>query len=252
MANNWTSQQLIVAFYQYCITPYGQIDGRNKEIIALAAQLGRTPGALAMKMCNFASFDPIHLARGVKGLSGASKADKETWDRFYNNWDELLVAYQAAAAELALPPEPAEEPDKLAIAPQITETIAEVKIRLGQNFIRRSIMANYGHKCAICSLADSRLLNASHIIPWKANEARRCDPQNGLSLCSLHDRAFDRGLITLDNDYRIILSPSLSKPNGQLHEIAFIKTQGQQIILPDKFAPDKLALEYHRDMVFVA
>ncbi len=67
MAGNWTYNELVVAFYQYCVMPYGRIHGRNPEIIQLAEKLNRTPGALAMKMCNFASFDPIHKLRGVKG-----------------------------------------------------------------------------------------------------------------------------------------------------------------------------------------
>ena len=50
------------------------------------------------------------------------------------------------------------------------------------------------------------LLNASHIIPWSVDKMRRADPRNGLSLCVLHDRAFDRGLIAVDEDFRIILS----------------------------------------------
>ena len=49
------------------------------------------------------------------------------------------------------------------------------------------------------------LLNASHIIPWSKDIARRADPCNGIALNALYDRAFDRGLITFDESFRQVL-----------------------------------------------
>ena len=51
----------------------------NEYVIALAKKLDRTSSAVSMKLCNFASFDPIHQARGVSGLAHAAKGDKETF-----------------------------------------------------------------------------------------------------------------------------------------------------------------------------
>ncbi len=47
------------------------------------------------------------------------------------------------------------------------------------------------------------LLVASHIIPWSRNEEHRLDPLNGIALNSLHDKAFDAGLITFDENFRL-------------------------------------------------
>jgi putative restriction endonuclease len=49
---NWTRNELIVAFNLYCRTPFGRIDRRNPEIIALAAALDRTPSAVSWKLAN--------------------------------------------------------------------------------------------------------------------------------------------------------------------------------------------------------
>ncbi|WP_177214814.1 HNH endonuclease, partial [Anaeromicropila populeti] len=75
--------------------------------------------------------------------------------------------------------------------------------------------------------------------------------QNGICLNSLHDKAFDRGLITITQDFRILVS------NAVIHAEMDEKTRGwfmsynhRQICLPDKFLPAKDFIEYHNDMIF--
>ena len=69
----WTRDELIVVFNLYCKSPFGRIHRSNPEIVRLAESIGRTPSAVAMKMVNFASFDPVHQNRNVKGLQHARK-----------------------------------------------------------------------------------------------------------------------------------------------------------------------------------
>ena len=80
----------------------------------------------------------------------------------------------------------------------------------------------------------------------------RLDPRNGLCLSSLHDAAFDSGLITLDADYRVVLSKRLKSYFPQpVLEQNFVPFEGQPIRLPDKLAePEVVFLEYHRDSMF--
>jgi hypothetical protein len=54
----WSRDELVVAMNLYCKLPFGQLHQRNPVIIALAEKLGRTPGSVAMKLCNLASLDP--------------------------------------------------------------------------------------------------------------------------------------------------------------------------------------------------
>src|SRR5436309_2927648 len=96
----WSRDELIVAFNLYCKLRFGQCHGRNRHVIELANGLRRTPNAVAMKLCNFASFDPSHQRRGISGLGNASRADKEVWDEFNADWNRLAVESERAAREL--------------------------------------------------------------------------------------------------------------------------------------------------------
>ena len=73
----WTRDQLLLALRLYMRLPFGKLHRLNPEIIELAAQIGRTPDALSMKACNFATLDPALQARGIRGLSNLSNADRE-------------------------------------------------------------------------------------------------------------------------------------------------------------------------------
>jgi putative restriction endonuclease len=88
---NWTRDELIVAFNLYCKLPFGQYHRRNPQVIELARLLSRTPDAVAMKLCNFASLDPTHQKRGVRGLGNSGKLDPQIWEEFNNNWEQLAI-----------------------------------------------------------------------------------------------------------------------------------------------------------------
>ena len=51
---------------------------------------------------------------------------------------------------------------------------------------------------------------ASHIVPWATDSKNRLNPRNGLCLNAIHDRAFDRGILTITPDYKVILSSRLT------------------------------------------
>lgn len=201
--DEWSREQLLVTFNLYCRVPFGKLHKSNPDIIALAQKIGRTPSAVAMKLVNFASFDPIHQARNAKGLANASRADKAIWEEFQANPEELAYESQQRywqvmdQGDFAGPD--LSESEEVTLPSGPTETIRTVRTRLVQSFFRNAVLSSYNFTCAVCGIDLPELLTASHIIPWKQDIARRADPSNGLSLCSLHDRAFDRGFFTLDN-----------------------------------------------------
>jgi putative restriction endonuclease len=124
-------------------------------------------------------------------------------------------------------------------------------MRLVQRFFRRSVLASYHFACSFCGLAVPELLNASHIIPWKSDVSLRADPRNGFCLCCLHDRAFDRGLISVNGNHRLVISSRLkSKTDIPLHKTAFLDLEGRLIGLPDRFVPHEHALRYHFTLIF--
>jgi len=249
---DWSRDELIIAFNLYCRTPFGKINKSNSDIIRAANSIGRTPSSLGMKMCNFARFDPILRNRNIKGLEHGSKQDETIWKEFHENWEGLAFESQRAIAGFkGLEIEQAQE--KFPFDPDIpTEAQKSVRVRLVQSFFRETVLSSYNFSCAICRLNLPMLLNASHIIPWSEDKTRRADPQNGLSLCVLHDRAFDRGIIAVDESYRIMLSGRAKVAKApKLHRVGLLEIEGKKLILPDKFRPDKIAFAYHREKIFL-
>jgi predicted restriction endonuclease len=133
-----------------------------------------------------------------------------------------------------------------------TETQATVKVRRGQQFFRQSVLTAYEVRCCISGINVPRLLVASHIKPWGKFPAERLNPRNGLCLSTLHDAAFDAGLITLDDKLNVVLSKRLKSffPQPALEQ-SFVPFEGHPIRLPEKLTePDGDFLCYHRDVVF--
>lgn len=128
-----------------------------------------------------------------------------------------------------------------------------MKARVGQYFFRTAVLNSYDNRCCVTGLTKPDLLIASHIKPWKVSDEQteRTNPCNGLCLNSLHDKAFDRGLITLDKNYRIIISTKLKDAEMDADtRLWLMGYEEQQIILPDRFLPGKDFIEYHNDMIF--
>lgn len=95
-----------------------------------------------------------------------------------------------------------------------TEKQALVLSRRGQGQFREDLIAHWG-KCAVTGCRNLRLLRASHIKPWKeSSNLERLDPFNGLLLAPQLDAALDCGLLTFDDDGKILLSSRLSPADG--------------------------------------
>ena len=127
----------------------------------------------------------------------------------------------------------------------------EVKSRVNQNVFRQIVLANYDNKCAITGIDIPELLIASHIIPWSKNENERLNPENGICLSPLYDKAFDKGYIGINEKFEILLCSELKKKNKKDYYIKHfdISSRGK-IIVPRKYIPKKEFLEYHLDVVF--
>jgi predicted restriction endonuclease len=253
----WTREHTLIALNLYTKLPFGQFDAKNPVIKEVAAKMGRRPDSLSMKLCNLASLDPVQRARGIKGLEGASRQDREMWQEFQTKsltlgteaeelFHDLItkdqakdVVVQNGRIQLVAPSGP-------------TETLATVTVRRGQRFFRDAVLTAYNVRCCISGINVPDLLAASHIKSWGKFPAERLNPRNGLCLSSLHHAAFDSGLITLDDHLQVVLSKRLQKffPQPTL-ERNFVPFAGKAIRLPDKLAePDGEFLRYHRDEVF--
>jgi putative restriction endonuclease len=255
MAKNlWSREELILAFNLYLKLPFGKLHTGTPEIIELANLTGRSVNSIAIRMTNFASCDPYHQARGVKGMIGGLKQCQPIWDEFYENREVLIFESERILAEKENSTIESKYADILNDIKDLKgETkIREIKTRVNQNVFRQIVIANYSGKCAITGINAPELLIASHIIPWSLNEKERLNPTNGLCLNVLHDKAFDCGLIAISpDDYSLKISPALkSKTISPAIESNFIAFENKSIILPDKFLPSKEFLDYHYQHIF--
>ncbi|ELA08814.1 restriction endonuclease [Moraxella macacae 0408225] len=262
---NWTREELIVVFNLYCQLPFSVTNAKRKEVVDLASLIGRTPSAVSWKLVNFASLDPSLQAQGIKGASNGSKADKVIFDEFSQNWEKMIYESELILSNL--------KNNQLQRIVDIDNDIKKidfidmdnflyqekeglaaeklVKIRANQNFFRKMILSAYENKCCLTGLNIPSLLVASHIVPWSKDESNRLNPENGLCLNNLHDKAFDRGLITVDFDYTIKVSSYLQdlQSDESLHKF-FFDFDKKPIILPKRFLPNKEFLDYHHRYIF--
>ena len=250
---DWTSEQLKLAFAYYCQTPFGRLHSKNRDIIELAGLIGRTPSALAMKLVNFASLDPSITDTGRKGLSGASARDREIWNEFHADWERLALEAEQLRLQL-LRERGVEVEGKRDIADEFTlgdytgETRqAIVQQRIKQSFFRRAVLASYGGRCCISGVSDSRLLVASHIVPWREDKANRLNPSNGLCLSAIHDKAFDHHLFSLSDDHRVLLSSALEQTRDAFLRDVFHVIADRKIELPERFIPQPEFVRTHRE-----
>jgi len=240
----WTRAQLLVAFSLYCQIPFGKLHHRNPSIIKYAESIGRTPSALAMKLSNIASLDPVIKSSGRSGLSGASIADKAMWSEMQNNWEGFAIeAYQAMNGLNS-----SDEDEKHDYTGGTS--IVQSKARIGQGFFRKAVLSAYGNQCCITGLSERRLLVASHIVPWSIDEKNRLNPRNGLSLSMLHDKAFDLGLITIKEDMTVQVSRKAVVSTDKFYKTTLLNFDGKSILMPDKFEPHTDFLAYHRKNIF--
>ena len=247
----WTRDELLLAINLYCKLTFGQLHKGNPAIIQLAGLVGRTPSSVALKLVNFASLDPS-LDRA--GMSNASHLDRQVWQEFYADWagralesEQLLAAAQHLTLE-----EVAAEYEPLPPVPvgRVKEQL--VKVRVNQQFFRRTVLAAYDNTCCITGLRQPALLVAGHIKPWAVDVANRLNPRNGLALNALHDRAFELGLFTIrPDDYVIEVAPAVrqgNRPDAQAAGELLGQYHGQALRLPARrrFLPDPAFLDWHR------
>ena len=127
--------------------------------------------------------------------------------------------------------------------------VRQVKQRLHQAQFRRAVLPAYHEKCAICRLREPQLLDAAHIV---GDLEERGEPvvSNGLSLCSIHHRAFDEDLVGVSPDHEVhVARRLLEDEDGPMLEL-LKGFHGQRIIVPERrsWQPDRdrLAARFDR------
>ncbi|MEN2398143.1 HNH endonuclease [Flavobacterium sp. MC2016-06] len=249
----WTRDEFIVAFNLYLTIEYKKINDQNTDVIKLANLINRSPGSISIRLANFASVDPYHQQRGAGGLKNGGAKIQSIWNEFSNNKEELIFQSEKILAEKEnISIENKYESILFDLKDLKGEMIVrEIKTRVNQYVFRKMVLANYSSKCAITGIDIPELLFASHIIPWSKNENERMNAENGICLSALYDKAFDKGLISINTNHEVIFSSSLkNKKDTEFYKIHFAPIENQKINSAQKYLPRKDFLEYHLDTIF--
>ena len=117
------------------------------------------------------------------------------------------------------------------------------KERKGQAAFRRDILKIYNNSCAITEIKQKEVLEAAHIQGYVNEESNNV--QNGICLRVDIHKLFDNGLISINNDYRVVVS-------SMLKSTEYERIDGKKIKLPNNkmHYPSAKALENHNKQVF--
>ena len=249
----WTRDEMVLTLALYFKLPFGRLNRSTPEVIELARLIGRTNNSVALRLVNYAACDPYILATGRHGMASGATTCMPYWNEFYNDRERLF--FEAETIKARLLTKPIEE--MLHILPTDLvgkERDAVVKQRVNQSVFHDMILTNYENRCAITGINVPELLIASHIVPWsESTPEQKLNPENGICLSALYDKAFDRGLITVSpDDYTITLSSALREYESEkYYDKHFRSISGHKITMPIEHRPSRDYLAYHRDRVFV-
>jgi putative restriction endonuclease len=118
--------------------------------------------------------------------------------------------------------------------------VRETRVRLHQGRFRALVLQAYRDRCTICQLRELRLLDAAHIVQ-DVDPKGLAEIPNGLSLCSIHHRAYDQDLVGVSPDYHVHLARRLLEDeDGPMLDV-LKQAKGGTIELPRKkeWHPDR-------------
>ena len=254
---NWSRQETLMAlaFYLCPPLPRKNWDDSDAEIQLLAREIGRTESAVCFKIANLKACDPNQTGLGFTNTAGM---DRQVINEYLADPDETIseamweleqIGIQISYDSEIESPGSSRPPTEKELG---TERIEQVRKRVNQDYFRSVLLANYGGTCCLTGIDIPALLTASHIKPWAAaTPSKRLMSSNVLLLNALHDRAFDRGLITLDDRYRVVVSSRV--PHTPTNDQWLYAFDGRKIALPGSDGstwPSLDFIHYHNDCVF--
>lgn len=194
--------------------------------------------------------DPI-LQSDLEDFEWTFKKRGNTWEHFFqqygmneiNQTDFIALLKMGLENQLdALDMSSVEED----IDYRVEDKRANVKIRgKDQRDFSLQVKLNYQYRCAISGITSKEFLIASHIIPWAVDWDNRKNPFNGICLSSLLDTAFDKGYITIDQDYRVVISDKVKEDKALFEYLK--QYEGKKLEVPKQYLPKQDFLEWHRN-----
>ena len=138
----------------------------------------------------------------------------------------------------------------LQIRSELDNDAFQEEVYVRSNIFKTEIPKLYNYTCCISGLRidvvnNISMIDACHIIPF--SESYNDTITNGIALSPTLHRAFDRGLISIDDDYKVLVNNNFSEVNRTPHNIK--QFTGMELLLPSKeqFFPSLDSLSYHRE-----
>jgi len=246
--NSYTEEQVILIIDLYTRTPTSQVKDSNPDIIALcdffnAHGYNSVVSGIRNKMENLKSVDPEYVSEGRVGRTKIRKGFKDLWlSELDNGFSDL-----DARVELAIEKIRHHLPDG-------GQQIITWKHRVGQAAYRERVLAAFDNSCCISGISTPELIQACHIKPFKVCEReglneQKMDVRNGLCMSLLHHKAFDRGLIGIDEEHRVMISPCWE---DLAEDDSFFRPfEGKRIKETPRTIIGEEYLEYHRENIFI-
>ena len=160
-------------------------------------------------------------------------AKRNIYFGYVTMWDDRAKVFivEFGINATAIVAQEAEAPFELKVC-EPKETY-EVLKRPGQAAFRIAVVRRYGAQCAVCEIAVIDLVDTAHLVP-KAEDGSD-DPRNGLPLCALHHRAFDKGLFAIKPDTLCVVTkqhgPSTSALGITKNSLGYLKATPHQSAL---------------------
>lgn len=194
--------------------------------------------------------DPI-LQSDLEDFEWTFKKRGNTWEHFFQQYgmNEINQTDFIALLKIGLK----NQLDALDISSveedidyRVEDKRANVKIRgKDQRDFSLQVKLNYQYRCAISGITSKEFLIASHIIPWAVDWDNRKNPFNGICLSSLLDTAFDKGYITIDQYYRVVISDKVKEDKALFEYLK--QYEGKKLEVPKQYLPKQDFLEWHRN-----
>ena len=151
------------------------------------------------------------------------------------NWRKLVdKTYFDQVAESILKESPANyEAEIIALKDSMDNDMFDEELFIRSAAFRKQITEVYSNTCCISGLRiessdEISLIDACHIIPF--SQSHNDTVSNGLALSPTLHRAFDRHLIGIDENYRVVVSPQLVELSDSPYSIK--NFEGKHILLP--------------------
>lgn len=249
---SWTHDQLLAAFYLYLQLKPDEIQNSAPAVTRFARLLKKPEHSVGTKLRTFAQLDPVLSHHQLRASDNVTALDTAVWNEFQTDWTRTTLtasdAFESVVgsywSEAGIGQIGASDAQYLFQEGLTREAI--VNVRRNQYLFRSAVLSSHNSTCCISGLRNERLLIASHIVPWAEDEKNRLNPENGLCLSALHDRAYDQGLLTVLPDYSIRVAPHLIEQRGDsfLSE-ALLNYDKKMIRLPGRFLPNPEFLRRH-------